>query len=105
LAAPVLAGAAIAAKQGWGMVLAGCIAMIAAMALGATTSVWGVAVAGGATQIALPAGPGLLRAETYAPPPDIALGLVVLAQNVLVHFNLLVLPALILCRRASERHA
>jgi len=105
LAAPVLAGAAVAARGGWLMVAAACAAMVVTMALAAVTYAWGVAISAGTAQVALPAGAGLVRLEPYGLPSETATALVALAQNVLVHLNLLVLPALILGLRPSGRHA
>lgn len=92
LALPVLAAAALRTGRVAGLAAAPLL-MLAALALGAVTAVWGLAT--GPMVLLHPDGTGAFLPLPYAR-PEIALVLVRLAQNVLVHFTLLVLPFLML---------
>ncbi|MEM7188708.1 MAG: hypothetical protein AAF439_03775 [Pseudomonadota bacterium] len=69
---------------------------VIAMAIGMITSGWAGAEAQNITQQIVPQGDGRAVAIAYQSPSDAIRGLTELVQNLLVHFNLLVLPVLIL---------
>lgn len=94
LAMPVLAAAALRSGHMAGLVAAPAL-MVAALALGAETAVWGLA--SGSMVVLSPDGTGAFLPMPYAR-PETAVALVGLMQNVLVHFTLLVLPLLMLHR-------
>ena len=101
LALPALAAAGLIARRGLGLALIGLAAMPVALALAGIGAIWDIAAAHAPVLAAVPAGDGRVRAEAFAPPPDALRSGLKLAQNVIVHFNLLVLPVLILQRGAS----
>lgn len=81
--------------------LAGAVALAipAALLLGSLTTVWMAARGMGAPLIALPVGGGQVTAVPYTPPGALV-DLAAVAQNVIVHALLLVLPARLLLRPA-----
>lgn len=106
IALPVVTAAIVAIGQVGGvryLVLWAAIAVVA-MAIGMITAAWNGADAQGIRQVIVPQGAGRAVAVAYAAPSETLRGLTELVQNVLVHFNLLVLPVLILIlhgRRSS----
>ncbi|QQA43596.1 hypothetical protein [Pelagovum pacificum] len=107
LPAPLLVASLIAARPGWrDATLAGAgflIAALLAIAIAAVTSIAALADAYGLTQIAVPSGAGTVTAEPYAAPGETTIATLRLTQNMLVHLNLLVLPALVLLSGPPRR--
>lgn len=96
LALPLLlAAVALTRRPLW--LIAALLSMIAALALAAVTSVWSLAAAHAPATLLIPDGRGAMLAQDFTP-PEITRALVRLAQNVIVHLNLLVLPFLIAAR-------
>ena len=95
LAVPVLLACALMVRPSWpGLVIAAPL-MLGAMILGTIAALWSVPSANAVSEIAVREGEGL-RALPYTVPSDWLTEPVRLAQNVLVHLNLLVLPVLVL---------
>jgi exosortase/archaeosortase family protein len=96
LALPLLlAAVALARRPLW--LVPVLLSMAAALTLAAVTSVWSLAAAHASSTLLVPDGSGALLAQDFTP-PETGRALVRLAQNVLVHLNLLVLPFLIAAR-------
>jgi exosortase/archaeosortase family protein len=96
LALPLLlAAVALARRPLW--LVPVLLSMTAALTLAAVTSVWSLAAAHAPATLLVPDGSGALLAQDFTP-PETGRALVRLAQNVLVHLNLLVLPFLIAAR-------
>jgi exosortase/archaeosortase family protein len=96
IALPALLAAALAVRGGLGWLAAGLALMPVALALGAVTAGWALPVAGTPGQVVILGPGGGVTLVPYAPPAEGAQALVRLAQNGIVHFNLLVLPLLVL---------
>lgn len=101
LALPIIVAAVAWTRQPWWLVPT-MLSMLAALTLAAFTAVWGLAAAQPSATVLLPDGTGAFIAQDFSP-PEMLRALIRLAQNVLVHLNLLVLPFLILA--AGRRHA
>jgi exosortase/archaeosortase family protein len=95
LAVPVILACALMVRQGWPGMVTSLPLLLIALLLGTIAALWSVATANAVSEIAVPDGEGL-RAVPYVLPGAWLTELVRLAQNVLVHLNLLVLPVLIL---------
>jgi exosortase/archaeosortase family protein len=104
IALPLILAALLAAPSRAGALagLAGLAVMGLALALGALTAVWAVLKAGPVLGLLVAQPGGSYALTAYAPPAEALVAVVRLAQNVLVHFNLLVLPGLILARAATR---
>lgn len=96
LALPLVLAAVVMTRRPIWLVPA-LMSMLIALVLAAVTSVWSLAAAHAPATLLIPDGSGALLAQDFTP-PDTARALVRLAQNVLVHLNLLVLPFLIAAR-------
>lgn len=98
IALPVILAALAAApsRRGALALAAGLAVMVVALALGAVTEALAVLQAGPVLGMLQTQPDGSLALLPYLPPGDGAVASLRLAQNVLVHFNLLVLPGLIL---------
>lgn len=88
----VLAAIALVRRPLW--LVAALVSMLVAMTLAAVTSVWSLAAAQSLATLLVPDGAGAFLAQDFSP-PELPHSLVRLAQNTLVHLNLLVLPLLI----------
>lgn len=93
LGAPVVLAAVLLARRPGGLALAAVTFPLALIA-GAFTAVWSLAEAHAPATLLVPDGSGAFLPVDFTPPAA-AQALVRLAQNALVHFNLLVLPLLI----------
>lgn len=98
IALPVILAALVAAPSRRGVLAlaAGLAVMVVALALGAVTEALAVLKAGPVLGMVEPRPDGSLALLPYLPPSESLGALLRLAQNVLVHFNLLVLPGLML---------
>ena len=94
LAVPVLVAAVLVVRRPFWLVGA-LLAVLAALVVAAVATVWTLAVARAPATLLLTDGAGGFVTQPFAPPPT-GLALMRLAQTVLVHLNLLVLPVLIL---------
>jgi exosortase/archaeosortase family protein len=94
LAAPLLLAAVALSQRPLWLAMA-ALSLVAAVVAAAYTSIWGLATAQPSATVLVPDGAGAFLARDFTPPAT-ALALARLAQNVLVHLNLLVLPFLIL---------
>lgn len=101
LALPVIVAAVAWTRQPLWLVPA-ILSMLAALTLAAFTTVWGLAAAQPSATVLIPDGTGAFVAQDFSPPETLR-ALIRLAQNVLVHLNLLVLPFLIMA--PGRRHA
>lgn len=97
---PLLAAALAAGRRAWAGAALGFALSAVALALGAATSTWLLEAA----ERAVPAEGGF-AARPWAPPGAAVQGAARLAQNVLVHLNLLVLPGLLLARARPQPRA
>lgn len=98
----VLAAVLLARRPGW-LVLAVAFMVLALVAAG-FTAVWTLADSHAPALLLVPDGTGAFVPVDFAPPAGWQ-ALVRLAQNVLVHFNLLVLPLLVTARPPRRRPA
>lgn len=96
----VLAAVALTRRPLW--LVPALLSMLVALTLAAITTVWTLAAAHAPATLLVPDGTGALLAQDFTP-PDTLRALIRLAQNTLVHLNLLVLPLLIAAR--GRRHA
>ncbi|MBW7860856.1 MAG: hypothetical protein H3C33_07120 [Rhodocyclaceae bacterium] len=97
LGAPVVLAAVVLARRPWW--LAGALLlMLLALVLAVLATVWSLGGASPSGVVLIANGSGVYLAQDYIPPTELAQRLVRLAQDVLVHFNLLVLPLLIAAR-------
>lgn len=94
LAVPVLLVAILLARRPLWLVGAS-IALLLTLAIAAVATVWTLATAQNPALLLIPQGDGGFLTQPFIP-PETGLMLLRLAQSVLVHFNLLVLPLLIL---------
>jgi exosortase/archaeosortase family protein len=101
LALPVLLAASLIARQVWGLGL-GLIGMLLALSLAAITAALSLAAAHAPALVLLPDGTGAFTLAPYTLPETLLDGLRIW-QNTLVHFNLLVLPLLILGHEGRDR--
>jgi exosortase/archaeosortase family protein len=90
LALPLLL-AAVALTRRPLLLIPALLSMTAALSVAAVTSVWVLAGVHTPATLLIPDGSGAVLAQDFTP-PDTARALLRLAQNVLVHLNLLVLP-------------
>ena len=96
LALPVvLAATALTRRSVW--LIPFVVSMLAALSLAAVTAVWGLAAAQAPATLVVPDGSGAFVTQDFTPPETLR-ALLRLAQNTLVHLNLLVLPFLIAAR-------
>ncbi|HOZ31923.1 MAG TPA: hypothetical protein PLM52_03515 [Tabrizicola sp.] len=95
----VLAAVALTRRPMW--LVPALVLMLVALCLAAVTAVWSLAAAHAPATVLLPDGSGAVLAKDFAA-PDLPRVLVRLAQNTLVHLNLLVLPFVIAAR--GRRH-
>lgn len=102
IALPALLAAAFALRGGVGALGLAAFLMITGLALGALTAGWSLASAIATEQIVEIAGDGSITVLPYVAPSETWQGLVRLAQNGAVHFNLLVLPILVLARGTAQ---
>jgi len=102
IALPALLAAAIATRAGWGWLALALGLMMIALTLGAVTAGWGPSLLAPASQIVQVADDGRIAIDPFAPPGGTAQSLIRLAQNGLVHFNLLVLPVLLVARPSAR---
>ncbi len=98
IALPALIGAAIAVRGGYGGVVLALVFMGVALVLGTMTAGWSAPEMDGLGQMVSVGADGSVTVGAYNAPTETLQALVRLAQNGLVHFNLLVLPLLILSR-------
>lgn len=98
IALPVVLAAVLTAwrRAAWAYLALWSVIAVFAMAIGMVTAAWSGAEAQGIQQMIVPQGAGRAAAAAYSAPSEALRGLTELVQNVLVHFNLLVLPVLIL---------
>ena len=89
----VLAAIALTRRPLW--LIPVLVSMLLALSLAAVTSVWTLAGAQSSATLLVPDGTGAFVAQDFTP-PEVLRAVVKLAQNTLVHLNLLVLPFLIL---------
>lgn len=96
LALPVvLAAVAFTRRPLW--LVPAILSMLVALTLAAVTSVWALAAAQSPAILLVPDGTGAFATQDFSPPETLR-ALLRLAQNTLVHLNLLVLPVLIAAR-------
>lgn len=101
LAVPLILSAVILARRPLLLVPA-ALSLLIALVVAGVTSVWGLAAAQTPARLLVPDGSGAFLVQEFSRSEN-ARSLAILAQNVLIHLNLLVLPLLMVAM--GRRHA
>ena len=105
---PVVFAAILIKPRLWQYWFVGVFALLLALGaavLGTVTATWSVVDTFDVTNMVVTTGEGLLRAELYSLPSDNFQAVIRLTQNIIVHLNLLVLPAILLTADRDSAHA
>jgi len=96
LALPVILASVLAMRSGLGYLALAIVSMAVALALNYHTGIWTIAIAKDVAFLALSQGDGTAVLVRYEAPSAVLLEAFRLAQNVVVHFLLLVCPVVVL---------